>query len=417
MRSVMSAEHDRTILRGLAEKQAAIAALPIQKATVAMWQRMNRLEPGKPMVWITEIPWSEMGPELELQTEDPFCREIEHEFRATLYQWEHCRGDMVVEGKFGCPLVVHGYCIGPPIQARTIPQGAHDTISSRQYEPVIRDEPDIEKIQMPQVVPDWNATEEKYQRMAQLFGDILPVEKYWPSNWVFGSWDDLAQWWGPQEALMDLMLRPEMCHRAMERLLTAYLSMLDQFEELGLITLNNGNIRCGSGGPGFTDLLPQKGFNPQRVRAQDLWGFATSQIFSEVSPEMHWEFALQYELRWLKRFGLTYYGCCEPLHDKMRLVSKIPNLRRVSMSPRANVEKGAAAIGNRYVFSHKPNPAIFAWDRWNPQAARAALRDTLEKTRGCIVEIVMKDISTVRHDPQRLWEWATLASEITAEFA
>jgi hypothetical protein len=27
---------------------------------------------------------------------------------------------------------------------------------------------------------------------------------------------------------------------------------------------------------------------------------------------MHEEFALQYEKRWLERFGLTYYGCCEP---------------------------------------------------------------------------------------------------------
>jgi hypothetical protein len=29
----------------------------------------------------------------------------------------------------------------------------------------------------------------------------------------------------------------------------------------------------------------------------------------------------------------------------------------------------------------------------------------------------MKDISTVRYQPQRLWEWADIAAEVTAEYA
>jgi hypothetical protein len=28
------------------------------------------------------------------------------------------------------------------------------------------------------------------------------------------------------------------------------------------------------------------------------------------------------------------------------------------------------------------------------------------------VELIMKDISTVRYDPRRLWEWAEIAMEI-----
>ena len=44
-----------------------------------------------------------------------------------------------------------------------------------------------------------------------------------------------------------------------------------------------------------------------------MWGCSNAQIFSEVSPKMHWEFALEHDLRWLRRWGLNYYGCCEPL--------------------------------------------------------------------------------------------------------
>jgi hypothetical protein len=89
------------------------------------------------------------------------------------------------------------------------------------------------------------------------------------------------------------------------------------------------------------------------------------------------------------------------------------------MSPWVDVDEGAERIGNRYVFSHKPNPAILAAEVWNPKAARQDLTETLTKTqaRGCVVEIWMKDISTVRYQPQRLWEWARIAAEVTADFA
>jgi hypothetical protein len=36
----------------------------------------------------------------------------------------------------------------------------------------------------------------------------------------------------------------------------------------------------------------------------------------------------------------------------------------------------------------------------------------LEKSQGkCHIEFIMKDISTVRHDPQRLWQWSEIAME------
>ncbi len=146
------------------------------------------------------------------------------------------------------------------------------------------------------------------------------------------------------------------------------------------------------------------------MRTIDQWG-AAAQIFSEVSPQMHEEFALRYEKRWLEQFGLNCYGCCEPLHNKIDIISSIPNLRKASISPTANVEKAARDMGNKYVFSYKPNPAILVTDKWNPDELRKDLKLILEKIRGCVVEVIMKDISTVRYQPQRLWEWSKMAME------
>ena len=67
--------------------------------------------------------------------------------------------------------------------------------------------------------------------------------------------------------------------------------------------------------------------------------------------------------------------------------------------------------------SRKPNPAIFAEDHWNPDRARQEIRDFLETARGCHVELIMKDISTVRREPQRLWEWAGSPVEEAEAFA
>jgi hypothetical protein len=33
-----------------------------------------------------------------------------------------------------------------------------------------------------------------------------------------------------------------------------------------------------------------------------------------------------------------------------------------------------------------------------------------------VVEVIMKDVSTVRYEPQRLWQWAQMASELTEQY-
>jgi hypothetical protein len=147
------------------------------------------------------------------------------------------------------------------------------------------------------------------------------------------------------------------------------------------------------------------------------WGTCTGQIFSEVSPDMHYEFCLKHELRWLERFGLNCYGCCEPLHNKMHLMRRIPRLRRVSMSTWIDVDKAVQNVGTDFVFSYKPNPSYLAGDVWNPDAVEKDLRRVLEAAKGCRVELILKDITTCRNEPQRIWAWADIAMRLVEEYA
>ena len=270
---------------------------------------------------------------------------------------------------------------------------------------------------MPQVTHDQEATEGNYQKMCEVFGDIMPVRIVGLKGTWFAPWDELIRWWGVQDAMVDLVARPQMVNDIMSHLVDCYLHQLDQWEELNLLSMNDDNTRIGSGAYGYTSELPGDDFDPDRVRPKNMWGCATAQIFSEVSPKMHWEFALKHEMRWLERWGLTYYGCCEPLDIKMELLRKIPNLRKISMSPWIKPARAAAEVRDEYVFSHKPNPAILAEDRWRPEVARDNLHEVLEKATDCHIELIMKDISTVRYDPRRLWEWETIAMEVSEEYA
>ena len=298
----------------------------------------------------------------------------------------------------------------------SISQDESSDIISREYHPQFQNEKDLEKIKTPEIVFDEEKSEKNHRTLIDIFGDILKIQKIGVLHRWFAPWDQLISWWGVQNALMDLVLKPDLIHQAMDRLVNAHLSRLDQWEELNLLSQTRGNYRVGSGGLGCSDELPQPDFNLKMIRSSDQWGCATAQIFSEVSPEMHAEFALQYEQRWLKRFGLNYYGCCEPLHNKIEILKNIPNLRKISMSPWANIAKTMEKTENQYVLSYKPSPAIFANKVWKPGEARKNLEQVLKQTKGCHVEVIMKDISTVNYEPQRLWEWAQIAIELVKRY-
>jgi len=66
----------------------------------------------------------------------------------------------------------------------------------------------------------------------------------------------------------------------------------------------------------------------------------------------------------------------------MGILEKIPNLRKVSMSPFINIDEAVANVGDRYVFSYKPNPAVFAETTWNLDKARHDLETVPRQGEG-----------------------------------
>lgn len=406
---------DYEILRELGRQVAEIAALPEQQETIDLWKALNGLKPVRGMVMIDQISWHEMNvdDELTLQTENGFCRGFEWQLRQTLYRWKHMRADMVVR-----PFVSVGKAVGGGgygvsiIEERAVTDPRNGVVGHRYIDQMSTEE-DIEKIQMPKITYNEEATKQGAERAHEIFDGILDVQIQ-GSIPGFAPWDSIVMWRSPDHMILDMVDRPEFMHKIINRTTEASLSMLDQLEEMGLLGYDQSTIHCSGA---FTDELPADGFDSERPRAKDLWTSGMAQIFSTVSPAMHQEFEIEYAAKWFGRFGLGYYGCCEPLDMKIDVIRNLPNVRKISMSPWVNLERGAEQIGSDFVFSRKPNPAFLAWDSWRPDEVEAALRETRDACDryNCPYEFILKDISTVHYEPQRLWEWVDIAMKVVKE--
>jgi len=383
---------DKTILRDLGKQIAEIGALPIQKVHAENHARISNLQRAKPTILIYQEPWNEMDVdgELQLRCEDGFCRGIEVGLRRTLYSWRHMPGDMVVSPVITQPLCIRdtGFGISEDVDiART---DETSDVVSRHFHIQIKDEADAEKIKFPEVSHDEAETQRQLELRQEIFDGVLPVQIAKTGGFWFAPWDELVRWTGVTEILMDMVLRPDYVNLLMDRFVNAWLHRLDQYEAQGLLS----------------------------APTSELWGVGAAQIFSDVSPEMHVEFALRHEARWFARWGRNYYGCCEPLDHKVGILREhIPNLKKISMSPWVNFDRAVEAMRDEFIFAWKPNPAVLAAETWDPEYVRRDMEEKLAKANDCIVEIHMKDISTVRYQPQRLWDWARIAAEVTEQYA
>ncbi len=405
-------EHDVAIIRDLAACVAEIAALPVQDEKRKLWRRLNALEPERPMVMIDQVCWNEMsiGDELTLRCVDPECRGYEEFLRRTLFQWRHFPVDMVVEPFIRVPKAINNTGFGIQTEEDILVSDPTNDVVAHKYTNQFQTESDLEKMHIPQISHDAAETARRLAVAHELFDGLLEVRP-WGVDYNYSLWDPISTWMGVENALYALADKPEYMHRLVGRMTEGLLSMIDQLEEQGLLCGQQSLIHCTGA---WTDELPAPGYDPEKPRAKDIWMMGLAQMFSTVSPKMFKEFEVDYTSRIAARFGLVYYGCCDPLDRKMKEVRMIPNVRKVSQSPWVNLERGAAEIGSDYVYSRKPSPAFLAHDTFHPDQVREdlmATRKACEKY-GCPLEFILKDISTVRYEPERLFEWAKIAMEV-----
>jgi hypothetical protein len=398
---------DKDILRRLAERVARIAGTPDMAEKRELWRKHNMLEKVRPLVFCDpENGWNEVITEAQMECTGVLARRWEMDLRKEIFWGEEMGDDKPVEIFFDVP-----YTSAPDDWGLAVIEHRTEAMGSFVWDSPIKEyETDLPKLQLPRIAIDWETTSGCHEIAQDVLGDILTVRLKGTWWWSLGLTLAAASLRGLQNILLDVYDHPDELKALMQTVSQAWLQKLDYLEEHGLLSLNNDGTYIGSGGYGFTDELPQADFSGH-VRTRDMWGFADSQETVNVSPRMYEEFVFPYEKPLLDRFGLNCYGCCEPLNSRWQIVKRHHNLRRVSCSPWADLDKMAVYLQGDYILSMKPHPAPLASASVNLEDVRGALRESLEKTAGCVVEVIMKDNHTIGGRPENLVEWCRMAQE------
>jgi hypothetical protein len=399
-------ERGRRVVRELAKRVAELAALPVQDERIRLWKAFNALKPERPMVLcFPEGGWRDLVKDSHLECEDETLRRIEYGLRTRIFQHERIGDDQVVTDRWHVHVAVRrgGFGLEVPTH-RTAELGAFN------WDAPIKEAADLEKLHVRSIEVDWPATHRSLEFHRDLFGDILQVDVT-ACRHPHGQFPhDVNMLRGLDTFMMDMIDNPDLLHRLNAILLESAMHELDVLEAEGALRLNNlPDSYCGTGGIGCTDELPAADFE-DTVRVRDLWGLAESQEFVGVGPKHFEEFAIQYQATLMERFGLAYYGCCEPLHNHLdAIIAGIPNLRAVSVAPWCDREIAAEKLQDKYLYYWKPNPTMTCTPVVNWDEVARVTRETLEIARGCCVAMVLKDTHTFCGDAERPGRWVDIA--------
>jgi hypothetical protein len=408
--------NDIKILRDLAAKYALAASDDVNHTNIILHRSVNDLKQIRPVVLIDELPWNELNidNQLTLQCNDKYLREVEGYLRRTLFQWKYFPADMVVSPFVPINKVIHSTGIGIKVEEDTIATDKSNHIVSHAYKDMLKDEYDLEKLHSPMITYDEFETKRRFNQIGEIIGDIIPV-KIVGSSINATLWDDISRLRGVTNLLIDLVDRPEFMHKIVGKLTDIFLDTVKQYEALNLFNASPLTVHCT---PASISDLPGRDFDGEHVRASDVWGRGAAQIFASISPAMHDEFDITYMKRCMEPFGQTYYGCCEPLHNKIDIVEKLPNLRKISITPWADIDIAAEVIGKKYVVASKPNPANVAVHNIDKEVITKEINRILDACRRnqCSWDIVLKDISTLGHNPNNIFMWEKTVMELVRNY-
>ena len=397
-------------LRLLAREYYEQAMSPVNVERMKLHRAVNDLEMIRPVVLIDEIPFHELNFDgsLTCRCSDPVLREVEDFLRKRLFQWKYFPGDMILTPFVPVTKIIQSTGIGVEIQDDLINTNNGEGISAHWYHDQLATPEDVEKIHLPVISYDKEQTVARYTKIAEAIGDFLPV-KITGHGCYTAPWDNISMYRGVNNLLVDLIDDPEHSHNIVSKIFACEESRLQQMEDLDLFELNQYSLHCTAA---FCSDLA-KDYDGGKVLRKHIWGRGMAQIFASVGKEMHEEFDIDYMKKLLGKFGLAYYGCCEPLDTKMDIVEKIPNLRKVSITPWANVDVSAEIIGKKYVLANKPNPAAVTVPL-DEDALRKEIGRTLAavKRNGCSCDIVLKDISSAGNDVRNMIRWEQIVMEM-----
>jgi len=413
---------DRQTIRDLAARWAELAAHPVMSERRRQWRALHDLRPERPMILMETAAIDGFVEPGELRCADPILRAVEQNLLDNVRHAQELGDDMVLEPYFriGWDLVPSGWGVDVIQVPAQVDEG--ELSIGYTFNFPIREPKDVELLRPRTFSVDRERTFGRQRLLEDVMGDLLPTRvgnydhfmveqgnESWAGNYFIGLTWQIYRFIGNDGLLWWLYDAPDTIHQLMEYMASDRERMFEFLERKGLIVPNTDNQMAGPRAYGYVSELPgPDSAGPAHLK--DLWCWAESQESTTMSPAMYREFVLPYLARVTSRFGLVYYGCCEPVHDRLELIMEaMPNLRSVSVSTWADFRAVAEMLGRRYVYSRKPNPTPLSFQNPRWDEVEQDLRATYEAAKDCNVELLYRDLYTIHGDRSRLARWVALA--------
>jgi len=416
----MVLKKDKDIIRDLAKRWIEIANLPVMADRKRLWKKINDLNMERPMLLVESNFIDQYIPDRELLCSNEYLRNTERHMRWIIKHFDEVGDDIVVEKYFRLGWVFTESDYG----VRLVEQHAEDSKGGNlgyTYNFPIKTPEDLKRLKIRTRTVDKEKTLAYKSQLEEIMSDILPVKvSNWDpfhstlgyTPWVGNNFIGVAMYvfklLGNENMLFWLYDSPDSIHKIAKYMMDDRIARFDWLEKEGYLGHNTDNQMAGPLSYGYVSDLPEP--SDSFAKLNETWGWAESQETTIISPEMFDEFFLPYIAEVSKKFGLIYYGCCEPLDDRWELIAKaIPNIRKVSISGWSNFYKMCEILGKKYVYSRKPTPAYISYDNANWDLLEKDLDDTIKAAKNCNLEFLYRDIYTVNGDHSRLGKWVKLA--------
>ena len=394
---------ERERLRELARKQLEYAKSELNQKRIKEWYLHNDLKGERPMVQLEMWTFEQEIIPQRLKCVTPKARALEEQLYRNFLNRELFDDDRVVPDYFPLSYDAWFRMFDIEVKVENAQLDGHQSLGHH-FIPCLEDlEDDYEegKIKPSTFGVDLEQTEKKKQFIEEMIGDILPVKIQMDCLYSVPT-QMLVHIMSMEQMMFNMYDYPELFKKMMGQIADDTLAYYRMLEEKKLILPTTTFESVGQGTFAFTNDLPgEEVFRERPFTTKDVWGFMDSQETVGISPQMYEEFIFPCYQKISSQYGLLSYGCCEPVHPIWeRCISKLENLRKVSISPWCDeAYMGEQLRGSQVIYHRKPSPNYLGVDRiLDEDALREHIRTTLRAAKGCKVEFTQRDVYTIHND-------------------
>lgn len=406
-------EKDKAIVRELAKKQLFYANQECNLRRREEWYLHNELKGQRPMIHLEMGTFEQEILPQRMQCTGDFARQLERTLYCNFLNQELFDDDRVTPDYFGVGYGGYFTLFGIQIKVENVKDAAGNQSVGHHFVSQIEDlEEDYHKLGKTQFGVDLEPARKWMEAVEEVIGDILPVRL--EGSGLYSVPTQMVVHFMSMENMMYAMYDyPELFKEMMDRIAEDTLAYYRLLEEKGAILPTTGGGFLGQGSWCYNHTLPDQK-EPGSYTTKDVWGFMDSQETVSISPEMFEEFIFPCYKKIAESYGLLSYGCCEPVDPIWEnCISKLSNLRKVSISPWCNEEyMGERLRGSKVIYHRKPSPNYLGTGTTlDEDAFRAHIRKSLQAAKGCEMEITQRDVYTINHDIPKARRYVDIIKE------